>query len=688
MRETSARIYYISCLLVLATGLSAQFKKRVFFDESSQKKGVIDAAGNIIVPALYDDMEPSPGVIFAGKKDDRIILFNGDGSIRIPLLYQHIQAHFNNFHDQYGFAAVTKNDKIPNSWGMIRSDGKVIIPEKYQYLRAINPKLLVARTYEKELLYFFNEKGELLGNIPGKRVDPHEVDNTCFSVEGADQNNSFYTSELQPIAKDDPKSGYWTNGEFTILRTKGDDLFHLGMVNKAGKTIIPFDYQTFKHGLQNQWIAIKNNSDYRQETATVFNAEGKIIIPEDHYSIRPFGEIYLAYGKLDDSLTIFGSDGKKILPGKYRYSRIYNAENYVREIHGNNTDDYLELKNTVSGEYYVLHKSGKFLNLEGVDQCKYLSDRHPFIITKTDGETGFSQNQLVDMKGNKLLKTTFQSIEFTAFPHIFFVEKERGQGVQVYNLKKNKLAPEMYKNTFWMLNNHYILMKERGCVILSNKMKELFVTDRPVREPADLHYVAYNKAKVLSGNLIAIYDEYINFPVFTAINERGDTARIDPRLYETVKKNKEEVVEASEMSDVPREIIVTKEMNVLEEVSPPVEVIEPKISEDEIMIIVEQMPVFPGGESAFLQYINAHLKYPAVAVENGIQGRVVIGCVVEKDGSLTECNVVRDIGGGCGQAALELIKTLPKMNPGKNRGKVVRTKYTFLVSFRLTDRNK
>ena len=103
MRETSARIYYILCLLVLATGLSAQFKKRVFFDESSQKKGVIDAAGNIIVPALYDDMEPSPGVIFAGKKDNRIILFNGDGSIRIPLLYQHIQAHFNNFHDQYGF---------------------------------------------------------------------------------------------------------------------------------------------------------------------------------------------------------------------------------------------------------------------------------------------------------------------------------------------------------------------------------------------------------------------------------------------------------------------------------------------------------------------------------------------------------------------------------------------------------
>ena len=143
--------------LFFAFGLSAQTKKSVFVDESTQKKGVMDVAGNVIVPAIYDDIEPSPREIFAGKKDGKMILFNGDGSIRVPLMYQHIQAHFNNFSNQYGFAAVTKNDKLKNSWGMIRNDGKIIIPEKYQYVRAINEKLLVARTYEEKMLYFFTK---------------------------------------------------------------------------------------------------------------------------------------------------------------------------------------------------------------------------------------------------------------------------------------------------------------------------------------------------------------------------------------------------------------------------------------------------------------------------------------------------------------------------------------------------
>jgi protein TonB len=81
------------------------------------------------------------------------------------------------------------------------------------------------------------------------------------------------------------------------------------------------------------------------------------------------------------------------------------------------------------------------------------------------------------------------------------------------------------------------------------------------------------------------------------------------------------------------------------------------------------------------------VKYPAIARENGIQGRVVVQFVVEKDGKITDANVVRDIGAGCGEEALRVVNSMNSMNqrwtPGKQRGKPVRVQFTLPVSFKL-----
>jgi protein TonB len=81
------------------------------------------------------------------------------------------------------------------------------------------------------------------------------------------------------------------------------------------------------------------------------------------------------------------------------------------------------------------------------------------------------------------------------------------------------------------------------------------------------------------------------------------------------------------------------------------------------------------------------VKYPAIARENGIQGRVVVQFVVEKDGKITDANVVRDIGAGCGEEALRVVNSMNGMNqrwtPGKQRGKPVRVQFTLPVSFKL-----
>lgn len=128
---------------------------------------------------------------------------------------------------------------------------------------------------------------------------------------------------------------------------------------------------------------------------------------------------------------------------------------------------------------------------------------------------------------------------------------------------------------------------------------------------------------------------------------------------------------------------------------PPPPVVE---EEKEIFKVVEQMPRFPGCEdkatdkdknecakTKLLEYIYGNLKYPAIARENGIDGQVVLQFVVEKDGSITDVNIVRDIGGGCGDAAVNVIKGMNNMGtkwvPGKQRGRPVRVLFTLPVKF-------
>lgn len=108
---------------------------------------------------------------------------------------------------------------------------------------------------------------------------------------------------------------------------------------------------------------------------------------------------------------------------------------------------------------------------------------------------------------------------------------------------------------------------------------------------------------------------------------------------------------------------------------------EEEEAEDEIFQVVEQDPEYPGGVEALYKFIQQNLKYPQLAKENNITGRVFVQFVVEKDGSVSNVKAARDIGGGCGAEAVRVIKAMPKWTPGKQRGKAVRAAYTLPVNF-------
>lgn len=107
------------------------------------------------------------------------------------------------------------------------------------------------------------------------------------------------------------------------------------------------------------------------------------------------------------------------------------------------------------------------------------------------------------------------------------------------------------------------------------------------------------------------------------------------------------------------------------------------VAKDEVFMVAEQMPEFPGGMKELLKFLQDNLKYPESAMKNNVQGRVIVQFVVEKDGTPTEFNVVRAVNPDLDAEALRVLKTMPKWKPGMQRGEVVRVKYTVPVTFRL-----
>ncbi|MFA6923047.1 MAG: TonB family protein [Bacteroidales bacterium] len=153
---------------------------------------------------------------------------------------------------------------------------------------------------------------------------------------------------------------------------------------------------------------------------------------------------------------------------------------------------------------------------------------------------------------------------------------------------------------------------------------------------------------------------------FTAPVVTSDTT------VETASLNQEDMNQAPPPPPTD-EIVVSdvKENNVIVEQAPPV------------FTIVEEMPSYPGGDEARMKFLQENIKYPQMAKESGIQGRVFITFVVDENGKVIDVKVLRGIGGGCDEEAVRVVKQMPPWVPGKQAGKAVRVQYNMPVVFTL-----
>jgi protein TonB len=148
-------------------------------------------------------------------------------------------------------------------------------------------------------------------------------------------------------------------------------------------------------------------------------------------------------------------------------------------------------------------------------------------------------------------------------------------------------------------------------------------------------------------------------------------------LLKVVEDNMEDVqeisisVEADQSTEIPE--YVPAERYAIGE--------EQEIKEEEIFLVVEEQPEFPGGYAALNRYLHEQIKYPNTAMELNIQGTVYVSFVVEPDGSVTNITLLRGIGAGCDEEALRVVSGMPRWKPGKQRNKAVRVRFNLPVRF-------
>ncbi len=221
-------------------------------------------------------------------------------------------------------------------------------------------------------------------------------------------------------------------------------------------------------------------------------------------------------------------------------------------------------------------------------------------------------------------------------------------------LKKSKKADlEIKKNTFWLI----------GLVIaLGVSLVAFEWTTKPT------------KAEGL-GTIQAQEVEEEIIPITREQQVKPPPPPPPPKVVEMLTIVDDDVIIEDELEIEDSEA----DENTVIDVAPVIETVEEE--EAEVFFIVEDMPEFPGGDLALRKYIANAIKYPVIAQENGIQGKVYVTFVVGKDGKVTNARIARGVDPSLDKEALRVVNTLPVWKPGKQRGKPVNVSYTVPINF-------
>lgn len=223
-------------------------------------------------------------------------------------------------------------------------------------------------------------------------------------------------------------------------------------------------------------------------------------------------------------------------------------------------------------------------------------------------------------------------------------------------------------------------VKELGRIIKDRNISKAIIA---VAENEKLETLSEVKDILRENNCLNIvYQSVLGTPLYDVIlRAMGQEPERDSEGYAMVNGRRVTKVLANGQEEAPADFID----EILEIKAAEQKDIEEKIANDEPLMLVENMPEFPGGSMAMMQYLSGNIKYPEEARDNNIQGRVIIQFVVEKDGSISNVEVIKSVHELLDSEALRCVSAMPAWTPGTQRGKPIRVSYTIPINFKLND---
>jgi TonB family protein len=665
-------LFFAAFLTFFNTEIVAQ-QRGVYLDEKTNRFGLANPeTGEPTTAPMFETafhVEGTDSLVIA-KTATGFGLFAASGREIVPPVFDDL--YFDRLGaGAMGFIAALKD----NSKGLFAiEDGKKMLPVEFEVVGAVAPNLVFGRRAGAKTLEFFDERGRKTCNIEGQMAytSTSAGDFNVLKNDGSlarfEEGGHDFSSGAQRVS---------TRAWIFQSLTKNGEPANAALLNEAGDTLVKDAFEIRKVGVVRFVVGLKNKPFSR---FGLCDDMGKWLIQPSEKTIRTIGRplafndvLVLSDGKGNEQ--IWSKNGQLLLDScrvgpfnidKELVSRVkQSAEKWF----------FTASRKGENGTLGLFRLNGRQVLPMAFSHIRGASEKHPVVASRRLPLGGFSVNAYDLETGRKLFEEDFENLLFTTDPQVFWAKKNDAWALVNY-LTYNRLRPKFEIATVSRLPSLCFEIYEKG-------NRKVVDPTGATKLAANLEYIASTKRR-----------QFEQF--FERTGRRGqlvavETRRSDPEgAWRAIGMGGERYFFESEMAKT--ESLESVSMEAIQEATEVVVIPEPpspahevsgSLDSKEVMNFVETPPQFPGGAAALLKFLSENLKYPPLAKENGIEGRVILNFIVEKDGSLSDVRIVRDIGGGCGKEAVRLVQAMPKYLPGKQNGQAVRVKYTLPVAFKL-----
>ena len=556
------------------------------------------------------------------------------------------------------YIAYKKGENRPRAW-LVNTAGKKLLPFEFDYIDIVERCSLLS-LFKDTLIGFADRSGNIIA--------PLIYDNSIYDGEG-------------PI--------FATRGHI-VVRKDGK----YGVIDTTGRVVVPLKYSGDYMFLDYRvpFIYLDNYSDGQYTEYLIRYNGDTVIIAEDVWYMTD-GVVKVCRDKL---YGLYDTTGREIVKCQYDvFNSIPNNGLYSVRKGGHwklidlkgkehfttalsKIDDSCFVRYSTSG--LIFHYSNSNSMCGAIDTnghtvippdsnytYVFYDDSKRIVMTDEEDYNAY----VFDIKGNLLDSYSYIDDFCCEEPLSKYITVKKNGLYGLVDSCWNLVMPFKFKNELSAVDNNHFLTDLgdgiKGLVDLNGKI--LFKT------PFD--WVFSHGNGIYSGNSYDSKDRKNKIVGFADIY--GNTTLTKEEYATMLRWNKQreedERIAAEKRKAQAENKSTTQQINKSTTIT--------FDGEEEVFVVVEEPPRFPGGDSALYMYLCMNLSYPDAARENKIEGMVVVLFVVEKDGSVSNVRVLRDIGGGCGEAAVEVVKNMPRWEPGRQAGKAIRTQFSLPLKFEL-----